>query len=142
MNGSFVREAFTAEERSRVAWVWNENPDNEYDWRGKTTEGGNATRDRVFALNMDETTKHFKNDVDRWASATRYALGKDAYQSDGYFTDDGVGTGWWWLRSPGIYCNYAAYVNTGGDVYENGNIVDNPSVSVRPTLWLNLKSEI
>lgn len=138
MNGSFIKKAFTAEERSRVAWVWNENPDNEYRWRGKTIEGGNATRDRVFAMNIDEAKKHFKNDVDRRASVTRYALGKDAYQSDSCFTDDGVRTGLWWLRSPGLPSCFAAYVRYGGGVSDFGHGVYTSSVSVRPALWLNL----
>lgn len=140
MNGSFIRKAFTAEERSRVAWVWNENPDLEHVWFGKleTTEGCNATRDRVFSLNIDEAKKHFKNDVDRRASVTRYALGKNAYKSDSYFTDDGVGTGWWWLRSPDGYGSSAANVGLGGDVRVLGNSVNLSSVSVRPALWLNV----
>ena len=140
MNGSFIKKAFTAEERSRVAWVWNENPDNEYEWGGKhkTTEGGNATRDRVFALNIDEAEKYFDNYEDKMASVTRYALGKDARESNRYFTDYGVGTGWWWLRSPGYFSNFAASVDFYGVVYASGDIVNNSSVSVRPALWLNL----
>ena len=140
MNGSFIRKAFTAEERSRVAWVWNENPDMEHDSFGEleTIEGGNATRDRVFALNIDEAKKYFDNDEDRMASATRYALGKDARESNRYFTDDGVGTGWWWLRSPGYFSQLAALVHNDGVVGDFGYDFDNSSGSVRPALWLNL----
>jgi hypothetical protein len=47
-------------------------------------------------------------------------------------------TGWWWLRSRGIFSDDAALVYTDGYVDEGGNYVDSPSVSVRPALWLNL----
>jgi hypothetical protein len=47
-------------------------------------------------------------------------------------------TGWWWLRSPGYFSHFAAFVNYGGGVYVRGSNVSNSSVSVRPALWLNL----
>jgi hypothetical protein len=49
-----------------------------------------------------------------------------------------VGTGWWWLRSPGLDGYGAAGVHYDGDVIVYGNNVDNSSASVRPALWLNL----
>ena len=45
---------------------------------------------------------------------------------------------WWWLRSPGYYQNYVAFVDIFGDVceYGNGVYIDN---AVRPALKLNLE---
>lgn len=40
---------------------------------------------------------------------------------------------WWWLRSPGYYSNYAAYVS-GDSVYDNGRYVSNSYGAVRPAL--------
>ena len=43
---------------------------------------------------------------------------------------------WWWLRSPGYYSLYAAYVNFGGSVYDDGSNVHDDSHGVRPALNL------
>ena len=48
---------------------------------------------------------------------------------------------WWWLRSPGYYQNYAAYVYYIGDVYEYGTNVNTDNGAVRPAFKIsNLKS--
>ena len=112
LNGEFLRDSFTERERGMIALVCIQNPDNEL----SGTKGGNPTWDRVFVLNIDEAKLYFRSDKDR-------RIG---------------GTGWWWLRSPGDYSNYAAVVDFDGYVYMYGNVVDDPSVSIRPALWLNL----
>lgn len=49
-------------------------------------------------------------------------------------------TGWyWWLRSPGDYHGLAAYVNFDGSVSNDGYIVSNSSVAVRPAMWISIK---
>lgn len=54
--------------------------------------------------------------------------------------------GWWWLRSPGDYRYYAAYVHRDGRVLTHGNNVYGAGGVVRPALSisnldsLNLKS--
>jgi hypothetical protein len=138
MNGEFLREAFTAEEASRILSVWNENEDNPKRWRGKLAEGGNATRDRVFALSIGEAKECFENDMDRQAAPTTYAVKKGNDVNDNRKTTDDETTGWWWLRSPGVYGDDAAGVGTIGYVLEGGCLVNDPSVSVRPALWLHL----
>lgn len=40
---------------------------------------------------------------------------------------------WWWLRSPGLYSNYVAYVLCCGDILNYGGIVGN-SYGIRPAL--------
>lgn len=50
--------------------------------------------------------------------------------------------GWWWLRSPGIYQNFAALVYCGGGVLECGDRVDSDSYAVRPAFEIaNLNFE-
>ena len=40
----------------------------------------------------------------------------------------------WWLREPGDYFQYAAYVNSDGSVCGYGNLVDYRKYAVRPAL--------
>jgi tetratricopeptide (TPR) repeat protein len=101
--------------KSRVIEVTNQNPNNpEYG-----TVGGNATRDKVFLLSIDEARTYFSSNSDRSAK----------YQETGT---------WWWLRSPGHYAYCAAYVNFDGSVNLCGNGVSYDIGGVRPALWLNL----
>jgi hypothetical protein len=132
MNEEFLLKAFTDEERARIAWVCNQNPDNDY--YGEAVEGGNPTWDRVFALSIDEAFMYFDNRDDRMAPVTPYAENNSGH------VVRGRETGWWWLRSPGFDSYFATFVNCDGgvDVYDGGLNVDYSSISVRPALWLNL----
>ena len=47
---------------------------------------------------------------------------------------------WWWLRSLGYNSGSATLVSTGGSVRFYGDGVYYNYVSVRPALWINLKS--
>lgn len=134
MNGVFIYTAFTPEEESLIAKVWNENHDNLEGWWGKNVFGGNATHDRVFTLSIDEARgflSNLKKNIDRKAVTTCYARERGS----GTYTGDGKG--WWWLRSPGRNSYIAAVVYDGG-IIGDGSRVDNRSGSVRPVLWLNL----
>jgi hypothetical protein len=91
----------------------------------------------VFALSIDEANKYFKDNRARRAPVTPYAEAKGSYINNDY-KSRGCGTGWWWLRSPGINSFNAAFVNSDGDVSGLGFSVYSPSVSVRPALWLHL----
>lgn len=44
---------------------------------------------------------------------------------------------WWWLRSPGKYQSYAAYVDCSGWADDGGHRVNYDEVCVRPALKLN-----
>ena len=74
------------------------------------------------------------------AAPTPYV--EKAYEGRVYISDkykvNGRGTGWWWLRSPGVTTDSAAEVGLGGDVDGVGHYALNPGASVRPALWLNL----
>jgi hypothetical protein len=74
----------------------------------------------------------------RRAAPTTYAVKKGSYVNYYRKTIDGETAGWWWLRSPGIHSRNAAYVRTGGGIYEGGYNATYPSVSVCPALWLHL----
>ena len=134
----FILKAFSDEERARIAWICNQNPDNDY--FNERIDGGKTTWDRVFLLSIDEVKQYFKEQSDRMAAPTPYV--EKEYEGRVYISDEykvnGRGTCWWWLRSPGINSLSAAYVDHDGAFYEGGIVVDNSAGSVRPALWLNL----
>ena len=111
LNEEFYNDSFTEAEKNQICETVVKNDDNpEYG-----TEGGRDTTDKIFLLSIDEAEKYFENDEAR-------AIGS-----------------WWWLRSPGIYCNKAAEVNSDGLIYQVGSNVY-IKYSVRPALWVNLES--
>ena len=129
LNEDFFREAFTGEERQRIAVTPNLNPDN----RRYHTRGGNPTDDRVFFLGIKEAESLFHSNRDRSSAITPYA--KEQYRRNGYGFDP---SGWWWLRSPGGIGFHASNVAPGGVVHGLGDRVNYDDVFVRPALWLNL----
>ena len=133
MNVTFLEKTFSKEEQSRIIEVTNTNPDN----KRYGTRGGGRTKDMVFALSIDEANKYFKDNRARRAPVTPYAEAKGSYINSNY-KSRGCGTGWWWLRSPGINSIGAAFVYHDGDIIEYGITVDISAGSVRPALWLNL----
>ncbi|MGN0474421.1 MAG: DUF6273 domain-containing protein [Acutalibacteraceae bacterium] len=126
MNNDFIRKAFSSDEQRKIATVTNANPNNpEYG-----TKGGNPTQDKVFALSMDEVKRYFSTDKSMKAYTTDYA------HKQGYDLKDR--SGWWWLRSPGHDCDFAARVFYVGGVSTYGDIVLRNNVAARLALWLNL----
>ena len=127
MNGEFLKEAFTADEQKKIAAVTKENPNNpDYG-----TKGGAATKDRIFALNIDEAWKYFSSDEDRIGYTTEYV------HAQGFDSSDRAE--YWWLCSPGHLGNFAADVVNYGNVTRLGNVVNSKGVAVRPAFWLKLK---
>ena len=126
MNNDFLNRAFTADEQAKIATVTNRNPDNpEYG-----TKGGKTTRDRIFALSIDEAKKYFSDDTDRIAYTTDYIHTKGYDYAD---CSDG-----WWLRSAVSYSFNAAIVSNYGFISQYGFYVNYDEVAVRPAFWLNL----
>ena len=126
MNDDFLNAAFSSSEQAKIATVTNQNPDNPKDG----TEGGNATRDKIFALSIDEAENYFSSDTDRKAYTTDYAHEK------GYDHDDR--SDYWWLRSPCFNGDGAVRVYYVGNVIQYDNIVNPNYCAVRPAFWLNL----
>ncbi len=128
---NFIDEAFTAEERSKIVSVTNNNPDTLYGG-----SGGNKTVDKIFLLTSYEANTYFTDENDRRASATPYAINRGAL----YNEEDNVSS--WWLRSPGTSSTtnssnmLAAYVNREGEINTTGIRVEVESLAVRPALWV------
>lgn len=126
MNNDFIRKAFSSDEQRKIATVTNANPNNpKYG-----TKGGNPTQDKVFALSMDEVKRYFLTDKSMKVYTTDYAHKQD---HDWIDRSDR-----WWLRSPGRYSDYAAYVISDGGVHVIGSDVYYYDVAARLALWLNL----
>ena len=131
LNDTFINTAFTKEERGMIPTVTvsaDKNP--KYN-----TNPGNSTKDQVFLLSIPEAEKYFSSDEERVCKATAYAKGKAPLVR----YNDGR---WWWLRSPGLSTDCAAYVDDDGDVCAYGSSVDYDLTAVRPALWVELDSDI
>ena len=128
LNGNFLNTAFTSsQQKAIVKTTLNNDKNSNYG-----AKGGETTQDRVFLLSETEAENHFKEIVDRVAKNTDYAKAHSAYT-------DSNGLGWWWLRSPGRYDNFATCVYIDGLVYRHGLDVSFFG-AVRPALWLDLSS--
>ena len=79
-----------------------------------------------------EAYKYFSTDSARQCRPTLYAFMSEAYVLEP------SNRCWWWLRSPGYYQNYAAYVELDGSVSKYGFAVDFPDCAVRPAMWIDL----
>ncbi len=129
LNNDFINAAFSAEEKAMIPTVTvsaHKNPDY-------STNPGNATQDQVFLLSITEVNRYFSSDSARQCKPTDYAVANGTWEGDS-------GNCRWWLRSPGIYRDCAAYVNYDGDVKEDGGYVLHDSAAVRPALWIDLNS--
>jgi tetratricopeptide (TPR) repeat protein len=135
LNGTFLTEAFSEEDQSIIQTTKvsaDKNPDY-------STDPGNATKDKIFLLSINEAEKYFASDEARMCVPTAYAIANGAWTS-GSYNVDGEATCWWWLRSPGHRQNNAAYVRNDGGVYSYGSYVNVDRGCVRPALWINLYS--
>ena len=111
LNGTFVREAFSMEEQTRILATRVENlPNPKY-----YTNGGENSVDKLFILSLAEVEKYLPSDALRAAGA------------------------WWWLRTPGSNLLSAASVYEDGSIYDTGININYTDGGVRPALWLRLK---
>jgi tetratricopeptide (TPR) repeat protein len=108
---------FSSEEQAKILTTTVINPNNP----DRGTVGGNTTFDKVFLLSIDEAKSLFSSNAVRVCH----------YQGS---------VCWWWLRTPGVSSDRAAYVNPDGYVHACGLGVDSGSNCVRPALWVNLRS--
>ena len=128
LNNDFINAAFSSYEKAMIPTVTvsaDKNPDY-------SANPGNATQDQVFLLSITEANKYFNSTGARQCEPTDYAVANGSWESDsGNFC-------WWWLRSPGVTQDSAAYVYSGGDVIESGNAVDIGTSAVRPAMWITM----
>ncbi len=157
LNNDFYNAAFSVGEKTLIAdsYIVNANNPN-YD-----TKAGNDTIDKVFCLSFGELESYFHIDsrnMDNlpWedyctycynqdhrilAEPTAYAHARGAYiltRGDAWFyrwdVSYAVGSGNWWLRSPGYSTTYAARVDVSGGADALGRSVSFTNVGVRPAL--------
>ena len=141
LNDSFLNAAFGTKHQELISSV-SVSADKNPNFR---TNPGNATNDKVFLLSITEAEKYLSFDSVRQCKPTEYAVANGAYiNSDN--------SNFWWLRSPGYYQNYAAYVYDVAYVYDAAYVYDVSSVDyygidvdiagvyVRPAMWINLDS--
>ena len=128
LNGTFLNAAFSSVEQNSIISskvTADKNP-------SYSTLPGKKTTDKVFLLSITKANKYFSSDNARQCQGTAYCYAQGAYKGSN-------GDCWWWLRSPGINSNYAAYVISDGSVNNRGFGVDDVSGAVRPALWINLE---
>ena len=131
LNEDFIEAAFCVEENAMIPEVdvaVGENPTY-------GTKAGNATRDRVYLLSIEEASRYFASESQRKCEPTAYATAKGAYTS----TESGLCC-WWWLRSPGFLQFRTALVLNDGVVYEHGDFAAYGTGTVRPVMWIDLNS--
>ena len=145
LNGTYINKAFSATEQSAILLTHVDNSSSQ-GYSKWSTDDNNDTQDKTFLLSYAEANKYFdvtydngKNTKSRVAP-TAYAIENGAYTGSIVKTEDGKAAGRWWLRSPGDYRDYAAFVNEGGSLRDHD--VNGTACSVRPALWVNLDSGI
>lgn len=111
LNGAFLQEAFSPEERRMILNTRRTNECNEQFY----TNGGSVTMDKVFVLSKRELDSYLPEGEGR-------ALGK-----------------WWWLRTPGDNLLAVTAVDADGSVYMHGINVNYPNGGVRPAMWILLR---
>lgn len=145
LNNEFY-DRFTPAEKSRILTVTNENPGNH--WYG--SEGGAATRDRIFLLSLEEAVCKYFGD----SSSKLYHPGKNQRywferkdenneKRIAMLENDHSRIGWWWLRSPGRVNVKAVYIHGNGNIGIQGNNILKGNIGdgrcmggVRPCMWL------
>lgn len=161
LNGEFLDNAFSAEEKRAIAETHVVNSDNPR----YGTKGGNDTRDHVFLLSLDEVRKYWTLQGFPWqkfllgASEKLICGGTEQAVANGLYTgaitaedleemteNDGpeypreiIGAMacQWWLRSPGIQGDHAAFISYFGYVDSVGVHAVLDEYGVRPAVWAN-----
>ena len=139
LKDEFFNEAFSYEEREQTILVTLENKDNPHYKEGA---GGNATQDKIWLMSINEfydyhsidtTHSYFTDDI-FMCTPTKYAIAQGVYKSSNKI--DGVGTCWWFLRSPGYTSYDAAIVDSDGDIDKYGHYVDTEHYGIRPLICI------
>lgn len=143
VNYAFYNKAFNSAEQTAILITNVDNSKNQC-YSGWSTSGGNNTQDKVFLLSYAEANKYFgvpygnSSNTKSRVAQTAYAIAHGTWASSSNKTADGTDAGWWWLRSPGNYQDFAAVVDTDGSL--RNITVNYVSGSVRPALWVNIEA--
>lgn len=135
LNNDFYGMAFGSREQGAIVSQTVVNEDNPY----HNVEGGSDTTDKVYLLSLSEVRNldyGFCEDgtwsVSRRVKASDYAHARGAYAENCT----------WWLRSPGCYTDFAAYVDSYGVVNSHGIDVNVDGDVCVPALHINLSSDL
>lgn len=109
LNSEFINTYFSTTEKEQIVLTDTTTPDN-IDYG---TVGGNATRDYVFLLSIEEANQY----IDQ--------LPKVKHNS--------------WLRSPGNTQSAVAFLSVNGNIMNFGYDSSSSDFSVYPVMWFNFK---
>lgn len=144
LNGTFLNNAFTAEERERILLTKVDNSIRQ--GYNSWFPCGNNTQDQIFLLSYAEANEYLGvtwkdgNNMNSRAAPTAYAMKQGAYTSYSDETVDGIAAGRWWLRSIEDICpKFAYYVFYDGSLCSSN--VDDDDVCVRPAMWIDLGAD-
>lgn len=154
LNDTFLHNAFTPAEKRAILTTYVSN-DLTQGYRCWAAKGGFPTQDKVFLLSLGEANQYL-------GVAYRYTTSaqKETYKYLGVNFDTNPNTAacaypteylmtkwnWptknsvarWWLRSPGQYQSYAAYIGYDGAL--QCDTVNEVSICVRPAMWVDLSA--
>ncbi len=128
LNGTFLNEAFTENGQAMIPSV-TVSADNNPKY---SISPGKSTMDQVFLLSITETNRYLMSDDARQCQGTTYCYEQGAYKAKN-------GNCPWWLRSPGGYSLFAAFVGNNGSVDNSGNAVFTGNNAVRPAMWIEIR---
>lgn len=133
LNTDFLETVFSNDEKKGIAKIKVESGNNTLNDRS----GGKSTEDKIFCLSYSEVKKYFPRKKDRIAVPTdRIVIEADDIKKR--FVKRRTGGGIWWLRTPGIYEDFAMHVDGSGWINEVGSTVNNTYwfSGIRPALWM------
>ncbi len=130
LNDEFLHNAFNPAELAMIPTV---TVSAEKNTKQPQTPAGNATKDKVFLLSMNEGTKYLSGKPYLKCYPTKYAI------ANGCNKDDKTGECWWWFRTPGINTKRAVFYSVNSrKIYDRGYGVHQKGGAVRPAIWIDL----
>lgn len=142
LNGDFMNTAFSTDEKAMILDTQNSTHDN----AKYVVDSGEDTSDKVFILSMEEAELYLVEKGHGWekAEATLYSQNRDGIglseYDHGVTVDPDYGTADWWLRNAGENDINAMYMYYYGAVCEEGTLVRNTFVGVRPCIRVSVTS--
>ena len=145
LNSTFLQSAFTEEEQFAINDTNVLNEDNSF----YDTEGGNDTVDKIYLLSVSEVCNMsygFSGGAD-WIQGESSIFEKSENTAYTRAAGARMETGFWWLRTPGIDSDAAAYIDLWGKGIIYGLVVDNGKESndrmtIRPVLHIKKSSSL
>lgn len=110
LNNGFYNTAFNSEEKGSIVLEENEE-------------------DKVFLLTHQEVSKYFKNEDERLAKPTNYAVKNGCYANEN-------GDAAWWTRSPGLTETSPEYLASNGDFGTREHQASETIIGTRPAIWV------